>query len=142
MFSTTTIESDTLQAYLETEYWVHASQPFRLLAGKPSADLLDAHQAHGASCSTFVTACNPFSQPLEHEANAIRQSDLADELTKRGLVFVPGIGQHPSNQWPGEDSYLVFGLELESAKALAIRLEQNAFIWSGENAVPQLILLK
>lgn len=142
MFPTTTIDPATLQAYLETEYWVRASPPFSLLAGKPSAELLDAHRTQGVSCSAFVTACNPFSQPFDHEANAARQRALASELASRDLVFLPGIGQHPSNQWPGEDSYLIFGLALESAKALSTRLEQNAFIWCAENAVPQLILLK
>ena len=41
-----------------------------------------------------------------------------------------------------EESFLVYGLTLEAAKALGTRLEQNAFIWSGEDAVPQLILLR
>jgi len=67
---------------------------------------------------------------------------LAKELTSRSLEFVTGIGQHPSNKWPGEPSYLVFGLTLEASKVLGTRLEQNAIIWSGSDGVPQLILLR
>jgi len=53
-----------------------------------------------------------------------------------------GIGKHPSNDWPGEDSFLVFGLNLEAARALGARFEQNGFIWSSADGVPQLILLR
>ena len=31
---------------------------------------------------------------------------------------------------------------MPDAKALATELEQNAFVWSGEDAVPKLVLLK
>ena len=42
----------------------------------------------------------------------------------------------------GEASYLIFGLTLEAAKMLGMRLEQNAIVWAGVDAVPQLILLR
>jgi hypothetical protein len=49
---------------------------------------------------------------------------------------------HRSNHLSGEASYLIFGLTLEAAKALRTRLEQNAIVWTGADAVPQLILLR
>jgi len=36
----------------------------------------------------------------------------------------------------------VYGLTLEAAKTLGSRLEQNAFVCNGADAVPQLILLR
>lgn len=72
----------------------------------------------------------------------MRQEDLANELKQRSLIFIDGIGQHPSKEWPGEPSYLVFGLKLEAAKTLGVKYEQNAIIWTGSDAVPQLILLR
>lgn len=110
--------------------------------GQASAELLRAHQREKADCSAFVTACNPFGQPLDGASNGARQAALARELTRTGLSFLPGIGQHPSNEWPGEDSFLVFGLRLEAATALCVRLEQNGFVWSAADGVPQLILLR
>jgi len=107
-----------------------------------SADLLSAHKRQKADCSAFLTACNPFSQSVDDATNAARHASLAQELSCRGLVFLPGVGQHPSNQWPGEASFLVFGLTLEAAKVLGARFEQNGFVWSGADAVPQLILLR
>ena len=142
MLSESTIDPATVQAFLETEYRVFAEPGFTLRVGQASAELLAAHKFHKTDCSAFLTACNPYSQVLEPASNAQRQVGLAKVLKERSLAFALGIGQHPGNGWPGEDSFLVYGLTLEAAKALGTRLEQNAFIWSGEDAVPQLILLR
>ena len=142
MFSASAIDPRTGQAYLETEYRVHGKPGFTLRVGQASADLLSAHKRQKADCSAFLTACNPFSEPFDVAANAERQAALAKELSRRSLMFLPGIGQHPSNEWPGEESFLVFGLTLEAAKVLGSKFEQNGFIWTGADAVPQLILLR
>lgn len=142
MFSASAIDPATVQAYLETEYRVHGASGFTLRVGQASADLLVAHKRQKVACSAFLTACNPLSEAFDAAANAERQAALAKELARRSLVFLPGIGQHPSNAWPGEESFLVFGLTLEAAKVLGSRFEQNAIVWSGADAVPQLILLR
>ena len=142
LFSASVIDPRTVQAYLETEYRVHGEPGFTLRVGQVSADLLSAHKRQKADCSAFLTACNPFSEPFDAAANAARQAALAKELSRRSLMFLPGIGQHPSNEWPGEDSFLVFGLTLEAAKVLGSKFEQNGFVWNGTDAVPQLILLR
>lgn len=142
MFSDSTIDRNTIQAYLETDYCILGNDPFTLRIGVACSELAALHQASKADCSAFITACNPFSQTFDEAANAERQAALARELTRRSLRYIDGIGQHPSNQWPGEASFLVFGLTLEAARTLGTRLEQNAIIWSGPDAVPQLILLR
>ena len=142
LFSASTIDPATVQAFLETEYRVFAEPGFTLRVGQASAELLAAQKFHRTDCSAFLTACNPYSQAFDAASNAQRQVGLAKVLKQRSLAFAPGIGQHPGNGWPGEDSFLVYGLTLEAAKALGTRLEQNAFIWSGADAVPQLILLR
>ena len=132
----------TLRAYQETEYRVLGSEGFVLRVGHPSAELLAAHQRHQVACSAFLTACNPWSQPTAAALNAARQAELRAELERRSLLHVPGLGQHPGNGWPGEDSVLVFGLALQAARALAARFDQNALVWSGADAVPELVLLR
>ena len=67
---------------------------------------------------------------------------LANELTDRGLMLIPGAGQHPSNDWPAEESFLVLGLDLEAATTLGVRYQQNAIVWNGPNGIAQLILLR
>ncbi len=142
MFSASAIDPRTIQAYLETEYRVHGESGLTLRVGQASADLLAAHKRQKAECSAFLTACNPFSLVADEAANEVQQAALAKELSSRSLAYLPGIGQHPSNRWPGEESFLVFGLTLEAAKVLSARFEQNGFVWSGVDAVPRLILLR
>lgn len=131
-----------IQAYRDTDYRVHGDEPFTLRVGEASAALAAAHKRHRVDCSAYITAWNPFSRAFSDKANAERHAALAREISQRSLACIEGIGQHPSNQWPGEMSYLIFGLTLEAAKALGARLEQNAIVWAGADAVPQLILLR
>jgi hypothetical protein len=142
LYEASTIDPSTLRAYLETEYRVHGEPSFTLRVGRASAELLAAQTEYKTDCSAFLTACNPFSKPFDPAANAARQDALARELSRRNLAFLNAVGQHPTNQWPGEDSFLVFGLTLERAKALGSMFEQNGFVWAGADAVPQLILLR
>ena len=142
MFFSSTIDPPTVQAYRETDYRVFAEPDFTLRVGQASAELFAIHKLHKTDCSAFLTACNPYSQAFDAASNAQRQVGLAKELKQRSLAFAPGIGQHPGNGWPGEDSFIVYGLTLEAAKALGMRLEQNAVVWCGADAVPQLILLR
>ncbi|MDC8787109.1 DUF3293 domain-containing protein [Roseateles koreensis] len=136
------IEPETRRAYEETEYRVIGESPFVLRIGVASQELATVQVATGVLSSAFVTACNPFGAVLTDEENSRRQVELAQELKTRSLSFIEGVGQHPNNNWPGESSYLVLGLNLEAARTLGHRLEQNAIVWAGDDAVPQLVLLK
>jgi len=142
LFSDSDIPRETIQAYLETHYRVRGDTPTTLKVGETNPTLTALHEAHDAECSAFITACNPFSQSSSDDFNAARQRALADELKQLGFTFIDGIGQHPSNNWPGEASFLVLGLSLEAAKALGTRYGQNAIVWSGADATPQLVLLR
>ncbi len=142
MFSESKLPPALIQAYCETEYRVFAETPFALTVGIASLELIALYQAHKVASAAFITAFNPFSQELTAEENHRRQAELAKELTRRSLEFVEGVGQHPSGDWPGEPSFLAFGLELEAAKSLGKAFEQNAIVWCGSEAVPNLVLLK
>lgn len=142
LVSSSSIDPGTVQAYLETEYRVSGDSPAILRVGITCPELAVLHSAHGANCSAFITAYNPYSRALGEADNKAFQAKLTREFQRGGLHFIDGLGQHPSNQWPGEPSFLVFNLALDSAKALGVRFEQNALIWSGADAVPQLILLR
>jgi hypothetical protein len=142
LFSASAIDPDLIQAYLDTEFLVFGDSSFVIHVGQASEELVSEHKSHRVECSAFITAWNPFSQILSQELNLERQEALVEELGRRSLSYVEGLGQHKSNQWPGEDSFLVFGLTLEAAKTIGRKLEQNAIVWSGKDAVPQLILLR
>ena len=136
------IDAGTVQAYRETEYRAHDDEPFILRVGETCPALAAAHKRHLVDCSAYISACNPFSQILDDAANTERHAAFGRAINLRCLASIEGIGQHPSKQWPAEASYLIFGLNLEAAKAVGTRLEQNALLWTSADAVPQLILLR
>lgn len=142
MFPDTVIDAGLIQAYRETHYQVLGTGPFTLRVDEHSAALAAAHERFQTGCNAFITACNPFSEDVGAASNEQRHVDLRLELTRRGFTYIEGVGQHPSNQWPGEPSYLVFGLALEAARTLGRALKQNAIVWSGADAIPRLILLR
>ena len=136
------IDTATLRAYLETDYRVEGQPAFTLRIGAISPELAATHRAHQVQSSAFISACNPFSQRLDAASNAARHAALEQQLCQSGLESLPGVGQHPANQWPGEASLLVFGIALDAAKTLGNQWEQNAIIWNGADAKPQMILLR
>ena len=142
MFPDSVIDQRSIQAYLETDYHVHGDALVTLNIGVANPTLSALHKAHRIESSAFITACNPFSQSCDESVNAERQAALARELQQRSLTYIEGIGQHPTNGWLGEPSFLVLGLPREAAKALGNRHEQNAIVWCGLDAVPELVLLR
>ena len=136
------IHPATLRAYQQSEYRVFSAVPAILKVDEPSAQLVILHEAYQTDCSAFVTACNPLGELLPDAINAQHQASLAAELTRRGLVMIPGVGQHPTGAWPGEPSFWVPGLNRVAACDLGCDFRQNAIIWAGADAVPELILLR
>jgi len=142
MTAASVIGPDLLHAYRETHYCVHGEAPMTLKVDEHSPQLAVLHRRLRVASSAFITAANPFSNPCDAGSNAERQRRLADELAQLGLAAIPGVGQHPSNEWPGEPSFLVPGLSLACASALGRKYGQNAVVWCGADAVPRLILLR
>jgi hypothetical protein len=116
--------------------------PVVLRVGVQSPELALLHGTWRAECSAFITACNPFGTLVEAAVNVRRQAALAQELTHQGRQAISGVGQHPTGDWPGEPSFWVPGLGREAAQNLGMQFQQNAIIWAGSDAVPQLMLLR
>ena len=140
MGTVTTIDPQTIQAYRETDYRVAGERPFMLHVGIQSAQLLREFDSRGVHSGAFITAFNPYSIPLGEEANEVRDRNLLLLLKAKGYQSTPGIGVHPSNGWPGEESHMVWGIDKETASHIAASFQQNAFIWAGEEGMPELIV--
>jgi hypothetical protein len=144
LFLDTALSTELIQAFLETHYRVHQHgpdvPPLTLQVGEASPDLIALHRTHGVDCSAFLTAYNPFAKKVDEASNLQRQEALKQEVSRRSLVFLPGVGQHPANGWPAEPSVLVLGLSLEAAKVMGRHYEQAAIVWIGPQAVPELVL--
>jgi hypothetical protein len=133
------MQDELRQAFTETDYIVHHEPHFTMNIGKVSLELKQLMDHHNALGAAFITAWNPFSEQLSQQKNEERQDALKAELKKRSLKFIDGIGQHPSNNWPGEPSVLVLGLSKEAARSLAGHYEQHAFVWVASGAIPELV---
>jgi hypothetical protein len=140
--SESSIAPETIQAYRETDYRVFSDIPVTLRIAERNEALLGLYKTNRCDSGAFVTACNPLGQQFSEAENTRLQDQLEHELGFRSLNFIAGEGKHPVGDWPGEPSFLVFGLSLEAAKTLGRKLEQNAIVWCGNDAVPQLVLLR
>jgi len=142
LFIDSTIPPETIQAYKETEFRVFTTSTLVLRISEINDQLINLYKSTGSKNCTFVTACNPFGQLMSNSQNLELQKQFEEELKFRGLTYIPGEGKHPIGDWPGESSFLIFDLSLESAKTLGKKFNQNAVVWCDKAAVPQLILLR
>ena len=140
------ISPSLIEAYLAADYRVDAELPFTLKVGVFSESLALLLQRHQCDCAAYLTACNPLGRDVGDIENVARQAELGRELKGRSLRFIDGVGldsqSEETQKWPGEASFLVLGLSFEASRTLGRKHEQNAFIWCGKDAVPQLVLLR
>ncbi len=147
------ISAKLVIAYRSTEYCVGSPADSDTSSGRTFILRIDQHSqplsrlfvALGHRCAAFITACNPFSLPQSPELNHAACARLRHALihyTSRPEEIVEGEGRDPSGAWPGEKSFLVLGLDLETSKVLGGKFEQNAIVWAGADAIPRLVLLR
>jgi hypothetical protein len=74
--------------------------------------------------------------------NETAQAELERLLTRDGFIVWRGRGIDPSGDWPGEDSVLVLGISKDVSIDFGRQYRQNAIVWLGEDATPELVLLK
>lgn len=142
MGTDTAIDPQTIQAYRETDYRVEGDRPFTLHVGIQCLQLLSEFDRRSVHSGAFITACNPYSIPLGEEDNELRDRNLLLLLKAKGLECTPGIGVHPSNGWPGEQSHMVWDISRDVAREIAEIFQQNAFVWVGPEGQPELVLLR
>lgn len=131
------IDAARLAVYRAADYLVFGETPLTLRIDEFNADLTALHAAAQVHSSAFISACNPYSQPLSGAQNASRQVALASLLQERGYSFIDGSGQSRDKKWC-EPSFLVLGISLPEARELGARFEQNAILWCDVDAVPNL----
>jgi hypothetical protein len=135
-------DSSLLAAYQATHYKVTGTvTPFVLRVGHPSAELASLHRASGVNCSAFITAWNPRSVAMSENVNRASQQRLESQLAAMNLTFLAAIGEDPAGAWPGEPSALVLGVSRSDAERVGRTFGQLAIVWSGEPAIPELVVL-
>jgi hypothetical protein len=148
MSKTTQIHPDKLLAYEATDYRLgHTDQDIVLTIRKRSERLATLFAVNAVNCGAFLTAYNPQGTIQPDAANAQGHAELASKLQELGVEAIEGSGSEGSGRedgtkWPAEKSYFALGLALELAKAIGSHFDQDAIVWVGPDAIPQLILLR
>ena len=138
----TEIPSDLIMAYKTTNFRVLEPREFTLRVGQHSTELHELYVELGVTCAGYLTAWNPFSKEALELENEYAQRQLLRRLSLEGFPALNALGINPSGGWQGEDSVFVPGLDLERAISLGNEFGQNAIVWVGHDAIPQLVLLR
>ena len=143
MTAATMIHPDKVRAFLATDYRLgHTSQDIVLTIGQRSERLAALFDAKGVDCGAFLTAYNPRGTIQPDAINDRAHVELAAKLQALGLHAIEGSGSEEGTDWPSEKSYFALGLALEPAKDIGTHFDQDAIVWVGADAIPQLILLR
>ncbi len=143
MTAATQIHPDKVRAFLATDYRLgHTSQDIVLTIGRRSERLAALFAGNGVDCGAFLTAYNPQSAIQPDAINDRAHAELAAKLQALGLQAIEGSGSEEGTDWPSEKSYFALGLALQPAKEIGTHFDQDAIVWVGADAVPQLILLR
>lgn len=136
------INEELIKVYLETHFVVLSEPPLTLIVDEHSSSLVELYRSYAVESAAFITACNPYSKLLSDEDNRARNARLLCDLNKLGIKVLSAMGQDTTGQWPEELSLFVLGIEEVAARELGNKYEQNAIVWCGSNAVPELMLLR
>ncbi|KFN48825.1 DUF3293 domain-containing protein [Arenimonas composti] len=125
--------------YRATTYRVNTTPTIDLRIGVHSQALRDLHARRGVDSSVFITAWNPFGddRPLEWNARAL--DHLRRHLRGSGLGFEEGAGVPDGSGRVPEQSLLVPGPDRAAAANLCAAFAQNAVVYCGPDAVPELL---
>lgn len=138
----TGIDPVLLRKYQQTEYCVYdRGSSFVLDLGRPSNELADLYRERRVATAAFITAYNPCSQPSNDAENAAANTRLRQALKALGAEVMEAVGSDPAGHW-SEPSLLALGLSRAQAESLGKAYRQNAIVFAGADAVPELLLLR
>jgi hypothetical protein len=141
MTNSSFIGTDLINAYKTASYLVESNPAFTLNVEKYSESLARIYAIENIQTACFITAYNPYSVLLTPPHNVARQADLLSDIASLKLKSIYGYGQGKDTDWM-EPSVLILGISFDEVMRLAIKHEQNAFIWCDETATPKLVLTR
>lgn len=137
------IAKNLIASYLRANYQISAgADSISLQIEQYSEALAKILIASGQSCAAIISAYNPHSLQLSNEKNLAAHRSLRDFLDCHSYPIIESLNLDPANSWPAEKSFLVPGLDLNTAQTLGQQYDQNAIVWSSNDAIPHLILLR
>ena len=133
------ISDDLMQAYASTLFTAEftKSVDFKHGEANPKADAVLV--LFDVASAALITAWNPYSEPRSDAENQAAQRQLEAELAAQGISYLPAVGKGTTGDWPPEPSVLALGLEFSAAQALAVKYQQNAYLWIEKGFPAELI---
>ena len=139
----TEISHEKISAYEAAHYRAgFGPDAFVLRIGQHSPALAFRYAANGTDCALFITAFNPLGEAQGHNENQVAHATLREALISVLTEIIEGEGTDPTGTWKPEKSYLAFGIDTETAHRLGRQFRQDAAVWAGKDAIPQLLLLR
>lgn len=139
----TEIAPDKIAAYHATDYCIRFGLDAITLRICNHAPKLGAiYDAAKSSCGVVITAYNPFGEVCDAATNLAAQTRLEEHLGALAPMVLEASGAHPTGAWPPEPSFFALGINHETARLLGTRFRQDAVVWVGANAIPELLLLR
>jgi len=138
----TKVPREMIEAYAKTDFRVDANVPFVLKIGIQNKSLLELYAQEKYDCAAYITAFNPYSQELTEKGNLDAQDSLLQQLSLSAFKIIEGSGQDPLGEWPSEPSALALGMSKTEAMDIGNKYKQNAIVWVGADAIPELIMLR
>ncbi|WP_105900844.1 DUF3293 domain-containing protein [Vibrio gangliei] len=140
------MDQDLVHQYEKTTYQVAVGgRQFDLKIDHHHSEFEIFCQASGIGQWAIITAFNPFSYNTTTEAdNQLANQKLQQELTELGFMIGSGDGiPSPDSDWDTEYGFFIANIDLERAKALGEKYQQNAIVFGdvGRDIPPNLIKL-
>lgn len=134
------ITEELSNAYYASKYSVFLNEDKELIlfASGISEYVRDFLLSHQAESCAFITAYNPESKSLSDIENTRRHADLLAHLGGKWPLYL-GEGKSKKGNWPAELSVLIVGVSLEEAREIALKYEQNAFVFAYDTGKSELI---
>jgi hypothetical protein len=139
----TQIAADKVRAYRASDYRIGFSgKAIVLQPGLRSAQVAQLFASHGANCGAFITAFNPQGAQRSTAENEQAHQQLLTHIESQGIKCLEGEGNEAGTDWPAEKSCFALGLGRSEAMKIGRFYGQDAIVWVGESAEPELVLLR
>lgn len=134
------IDQRLRDAYLATIYEVkHLGLQLRI--GEENWHLDEVLIDNNVFSWAFISAWNPFSQPISPSENENRHSKLVDFANKKQWVFAEGFGVPQNEDWQAEKSLFLLDISKDEAINLGKMFDQYAIVVGRLGKAPELIFL-
>jgi len=139
----TQIAADKIRAYRASDCRIDFfCEAIVLQPGLRSAQVAQLFALHAVTCGAFITAYNPQGAQRSTAENEQAHQQLLTHIESQGFRCLEGEGSEAGTDWPAEKSCFALGLGRSDAIKIGGLFGQDAIVWVGETAVPELVLLR